>query len=91
MAIQLTKQQQQMAAGGAVLLGVCVFLYVKFFWLPISSSRAELTDKIAAIETKISKAEAQSSRLKRSWPASTNRLSRPRNAFPRASPSQISS
>lgn len=65
MAIQLTKQQQQMVAGGAVLLGVCVFLYVKFFWLPISSSRAELTDKIAAIETKISKAEAQSSRLKR--------------------------
>jgi len=65
MAIQLTKQQQQYMGAGAVLFCAFVFCYVKFFWLPISQSRAELSEKISQIEAKISKAEAQASRLKR--------------------------
>lgn len=65
MATNLTKQQQQTLGGGAVLFLVAAGLYVKFFWLPISDKQKELSDQIAQIETKIQKAEAQASRLKR--------------------------
>jgi len=65
MAIQLSKQQQQYLAVGAVLFVVGAGLYVKFFWLPISAKREELTEQIEQIETKIAKAEAQASRLTR--------------------------
>ncbi|MEK7383667.1 MAG: type 4a pilus biogenesis protein PilO [Elusimicrobiota bacterium] len=65
MAIKLSRQQQQYLGAGAVFLGLFVVLYVKFFWLPISQSKAEFSDKIAQIEAKITKAEAQASRLKR--------------------------
>lgn len=65
MAIQLSKQQQQYLGAGAILFCAFAFIYVKFFWLPVSQSKTELTDKIAQIEAKITKAEAQASRLKR--------------------------
>lgn len=65
MAIQLSKQQQQYLGAGAIFICLFGFLYVKFFWLPISQSKTELSDKIAQIEAKITKAEAQASRLKR--------------------------
>lgn len=65
MAIQLSKQQQQYLGAGAILFLVVIGLYVKFFWLPISDKRAELTQQIDQIEAKISKAEAQASRLTR--------------------------
>jgi type IV pilus assembly protein PilO len=65
MAIQLSKQQQQYLGAGAVLLAVGAFVYVKFFWLPISQKKSDLSTEIEAIETKIAKAEAQASRLKR--------------------------
>ena len=65
MAIQLSKQQQQYLGAGAVLFVVGAFVYMKFFWLPISQKKSDLTSQIADIETKISKAEAQASRLKR--------------------------
>ncbi|MDE2142496.1 MAG: type 4a pilus biogenesis protein PilO [Elusimicrobia bacterium] len=65
MAIQLSKQQQQYLGVGAVLFLVGAGVYVKFFWLPISDKRADLTQQIEQIETKISKAEAQASRLTR--------------------------
>ncbi len=65
MAILLTKKQQQTLAGGAFLFLVGSGLYVKFFWLPISEKQKDLSDQIAQIETKIQKAEAQASRLKR--------------------------
>jgi len=65
MAIQLSKQQQQYLGAGAIFICLFSFLHVKFFWLPISQNKTELTDKIAQIETKITKAEAQASRLKR--------------------------
>ena len=65
MAIQLTNQQKQYVAAGAVLFLAAAAAYVKFFWLPISQRKAELEEQIAQIEVKISKAEAQASRLKR--------------------------
>ena len=63
--MQLTKQQQQTLGGGVFLFLVAAGLYVKFFWLPISQKQDDLSSQIAQIETKISKAEAQASRLKR--------------------------
>lgn len=65
MAIQLTKEQQQYLGGGAIFFALVAGLYVKFFWLPISEKEKDLQDQISSIETKISKAEAQASRLKR--------------------------
>ncbi len=65
MAIQLSKQQQQYLGAGAVLFAVGAFAYMKFFWLPISQKKSDLSSQISEIETKIAKAEAQASRLKR--------------------------
>jgi type IV pilus assembly protein PilO len=65
MAIQLSKQQQQYLGGGMVLFVVGAVVYVQFFWLPITQKKEELTTQIQEIESKISKAEAQASRLKR--------------------------
>lgn len=65
MAIKLSQQQQQYLGAGSILFLVLAGVYVKFFWLPISQKEAELTDQIAQIEAKISKAEAQASRLTR--------------------------
>ena len=65
MAIQLSKQEQQYAAVGAVLLAVFGFVYVKFFWLPVAQAKAEASEKIEQIEAKIAKAKQQAARLKR--------------------------
>jgi type IV pilus assembly protein PilO len=65
MAIQLSKQQQQYLGAGALLFAVGAFVYVKFFWFPISDKMTDLSDQIAKIEQKIAKAEAQASRLTR--------------------------
>lgn len=65
MASVMTKQQQQYLAAGVFLFSAFSVIYVKFFWLPVSQGKAALRDKIAQIETQISKAEAQASRLKR--------------------------
>jgi type IV pilus assembly protein PilO len=64
MAIQLSKQQQYIGAG-AVLFLVLGGVYVKFFWLPIASAKAEATEKIEEIEAKIVKAKQQAARLER--------------------------
>jgi type IV pilus assembly protein PilO len=65
MAIQLSKQQQQYLGAGAFLIALGGFFYVRFFWLPISQKRTDLTDQIAQIDAKIAKATAQASRLQR--------------------------
>ncbi len=65
MATQLSKQQRQYLGAGAFFLVVGSVLYVKFFWLPISQKRSDLTDQIAQIDLKIAKANAQASRLQR--------------------------
>jgi type IV pilus assembly protein PilO len=65
MAIQLTKQQQQYAAVGAVLSIALAGVYVKFFWLPISQAKSEAREKIEQVNAKITKAKQQAARLKR--------------------------
>ena len=65
MAIQLTKQQQQYAAAGAILTLALGFVYIRFFWMPISQAKAEAQAKIEIIEAKIVKAKQQAARLKR--------------------------
>ncbi|MFI5349931.1 MAG: type 4a pilus biogenesis protein PilO [Elusimicrobiota bacterium] len=64
MAIQLSKQQQYLGAG-AFLFVIGSIVYVKFFWLPISQKMSDLSEQIAQIDIKISKATAQASRLQR--------------------------
>jgi Tfp pilus assembly protein PilO len=64
MAIQLTKQQQQYLGAGVFLSAVVIFLYVWFFWLPISKKQSDLTDQIQQTERKIVQAKAEASRLK---------------------------
>ena len=65
MALQPLKKQQQYLAAGAALFVVLGVVYVKFFWLPIARAKAEATEKIEAIETKIVKAKQQAARLER--------------------------
>ncbi len=65
MAMNLTRQQQQSIGGGVFLFLVGAGLYVQFFWLPISQKKEDLSNQIQGIEDKISKAQAQASRLKR--------------------------
>ncbi|MDE2491925.1 MAG: type 4a pilus biogenesis protein PilO [Elusimicrobia bacterium] len=64
MAIQLSKQQQQYLAAGVFLSAVVIFLYVWFFWLPISKKQSELSDQIEQTDRKIAQAKAEASRLK---------------------------
>jgi type IV pilus assembly protein PilO len=65
MAIQLSKEQQQYVGAGAIAFALVGFVYIKFFWLPISQKKADLADQIEQIDRKISKAQAQASRLHR--------------------------
>ncbi len=65
MAMQLSKQQQQYIGAGVFIFAVFSGLYVKFFWLPIAQAKAEATEKIEAIESKIVKAKQQAARLER--------------------------
>jgi type IV pilus assembly protein PilO len=65
MAMQLSKQQQQYLGAGAVLFVIFGVVYVKFFWLPIAQAKAEATEKIEQIETKIVRAKQQAARLGR--------------------------
>lgn len=65
MAINLSKQQQTYLGAGAFLLVVGSVVYFRFFWMPISQKMTDLSDQIAQIDQKISKANAQASRLTR--------------------------
>ena len=65
MAIQFSKRDQQYIAAGAFLFAVFIGVYVKFFWLPIASAKAEAKTKIAEIQAKIVKAKKQAARLER--------------------------
>jgi type IV pilus assembly protein PilO len=65
MAINLSKQQQTYLGAGAFLFVIGSVVYFRFFWMPISAKMGELSDQIAQIDLKISKANAQASRLTR--------------------------
>ena len=51
--IKLTKEQQQYLAVGLLLLGGGGFVYIKYFWLPVSEKIAETRKKIEEVEGKI--------------------------------------
>lgn len=61
--IKLNKQQQQMLAAGVVGLGAFGYIYIAFFWLPISQKKEDTRKKIEEIEGKIDKARAKAGRL----------------------------
>lgn len=61
--IKLTKQQQQMVAAGVVGLGAFGYIYMAFFWLPISKKKEETVKKIEETEAKIDKARSKAGRL----------------------------
>jgi type IV pilus assembly protein PilO len=65
MAIKLTKEQQQYLVAGVIMTGAFSFIYIKFFWLPISKHIAETEAKIADTQAKIDKATQQAARLPR--------------------------
>lgn len=63
--IKLTKQQQQMAALGVLMLGGFGYSYFTFFWSPISTKIKDTRAKITDVEAKIQKAQQQAARLPR--------------------------
>src|SRR4051812_9557935 len=63
--IKLTKQQQQMLVAGVFGLGAFGYIYVAFFWLPISQRIEEAAKKVEEIEVKIDKAQQEAARLPR--------------------------
>lgn len=64
-AIKLTKQQQQMIVAVVLGLGAFGYIYVAFFWIPISASIEENSKKIDEIEGKINNAKQVAARLPR--------------------------
>lgn len=61
--LKLTRQQQQYAVAGALFLAGGGFSYFRYFWIPTSARIRETTEKIKAVEEKISKAKGQAGRL----------------------------
>ncbi len=60
--IKLTKQQQQMLIAGVLGLGAFGYIYIAFFWLPISNKIKDTSDQIDKIEAKIEKAQREAAR-----------------------------
>ena len=63
MNIKLTKEQQQYLVLGVLALGGGGFVYVKYFWMPISEKIAQTKKQIEEVEAKIAKAKTQAVRL----------------------------
>lgn len=63
--IKLTKQQQQLIVAVVLGLGGFGYIYVAFFWMPISASIEENSKKIEEIEGKIDNAKQVAARLPR--------------------------
>lgn len=61
--INLTKQQQQAIAAGVLSVGAFLFLYIQFFWLPLSKKTSAVQSKIADLEQQIVTAQRQANRL----------------------------
>ncbi len=61
--IKLTKQQQQMLVAGVLGAGAFGYIYIAFFWLPISEKKELVNKKIEETEAKIDKARSKAGRL----------------------------
>ncbi len=62
MTLQLTKEQQVIAAG-AVGLAALLFCGAQFFWLPVLQRTAEIQAKIESLDKEIDSAQSQANRL----------------------------
>ena len=63
MAIKLTKRQQQRLAAGALGLGVFIYCYLQFFWLPVSKKTRGIQTQIEGLSRDIQAAKNQAARL----------------------------
>jgi len=62
--IQLTKEQMGKIAGGVILGGLFIYGYLTYFWLPLSKTISENSQKIATMEHDITNARAQKAKYK---------------------------
>ncbi len=63
--IKLTKQQQQAIVAGVLGLGAFGYIYIAFFWLPISNRIDDTSKSVEQVEAKIDKAKQEAARLPR--------------------------
>jgi type IV pilus assembly protein PilO len=62
--IQLSKEQMGQIAAGALFGGLFLYVYLNYFWLPLSKTITENTQKIASMESDINKATMQKAKYK---------------------------
>lgn len=62
--LQLSKEQIGKIVAGALFGGLFIYAYLHYFWLPLSKTITENTQKIASMESDISKARTQKAKYK---------------------------
>ncbi|HAH32857.1 MAG TPA: hypothetical protein DCL44_11145 [Elusimicrobia bacterium] len=62
--IKLTKEQITQIAAGVFFGGLFIFVYLNYFWLPISKTIAANTAKVASMEGEINNAKMQKAKYK---------------------------
>ena len=62
--IKLTKEQLTQLAGGVVFTCLFGYFYLFYFWLPTAKTIATNTQKVASMESDISKAKMQKAKYK---------------------------
>ena len=62
--MKLTKEQMIQIAAGALFGGLFIFVYLSYFWMPLSKTISENTGKIASMESDINKARMQKAKYK---------------------------
>jgi len=63
MTIKLTKAQQRALAGGVFFVGTAIFLYVQFFWLPLTKEMDAVKTAAESVARDIESAQRQAARL----------------------------
>src|SRR6185312_6708066 len=63
--IKLTKQQQQLIMATTLMVGAFGYIYIAFFWLPISTKISDTQKQMDEVEAKIDKAQQQAGRKDR--------------------------
>lgn len=61
--IQLSKEQQKMAAAGCLVVGALGFVYCRYFWFPTAKRIAAAKTQMEEVRGKITKAKGQAARL----------------------------
>jgi type IV pilus assembly protein PilO len=61
--IKLTAQEQKMAIAGLICLASLSYLYVAFFWLPITHKKSDTQSKISILDAKIASATRQAEKM----------------------------